>query len=162
MTNWKEVGCADQRMALVVREGKYSGVGHMFRLFVFGDQEHEFKALSLSVKSSGPLEKKIEKTPAGLGVDGISSARKREIKFLSIDGVEPTKQNIASGKYPMYRPLYLALHKRDASDEARKFVDFVLSAEGQSIISKQGTVNLKEGANLKDKWKAKMKVVSSQ
>ncbi|MEG3641448.1 phosphate ABC transporter substrate-binding protein [Magnetococcus sp. PR-3] len=152
ITNWKDLGGPNKRIILVTRNGKYSGVGHMFRMEVFGDKEYEFKARSLKVKSTGPLEAKVEKSASAMGVDGISSAKKRKVKFMSLDGVAPTKENIASGAYPLIRPLYLALNKNPTNPEAQKVMDFVLSAEGQSIISAQGTVNMSEGAALDAKW----------
>lgn len=57
--------------------------------------------------SSGPLEKAIIKDKYTFGVTGISSAKKRQVKILNIDGVEPDYNAIKSGRYTMYRPLYL-------------------------------------------------------
>ena len=121
----------------------------MFRQIVFSDPDYTFKARALKVKSTKPLEKKVEKVKTALAVDGISSAQKRRVKFLSLDGVTPSKENIASGKYPLYRPLYLAYNKNQVSAQTQKFIAFALSAEGQAIISRQGTVNLAEGDALK-------------
>ena len=154
ITNWKALGGPDKKIALVTRQGKYSGVGHMFRRIVFGNPEKKFKARSLAVKSSGPLEKKVEKTVTALGVTGISSAKKRKVKFLSLNGSNPTKENIASGKYPLWRPLYITKNK-NAPAEADGVIDFILSDEGQTIVSEQGTVNLAEGKALASLWEKK-------
>ena len=149
LTNWSELGGDDRPIGLITREGTTSGVGHMFRQIVFSDPDYTFKARALKVKSTKPLEKKVEKVKTALAVDGISSAQKRRVKFLSLDGVTPSKENIASGKYPLYRPLYLAYNKNQVSAQTQKFIAFALSAEGQAIISRQGTVNLAEGDALK-------------
>lgn len=154
ITNWKDIGGPDQRIILVTREGKTSGVGYMFRHLVYGNPNYEFKARSLKVKSSGPLEKKIETSAAAIGITGISSAKKRKVNSLSLDGAEPTKANISSGKYSLFRPLYVSVNE-SATPVIKKVVDFMLSDEGQQIISKQGTVNLKEGAALKVLWDKK-------
>ncbi len=153
ITRWSQLGGPDKRIVLVTRSGKNSGVGHMFRRMVFKNPDYDFKARSLKVKSTGPMEKKVEKSAMAMGMDGISSARKRAVKFLSIDGVAPSKANIASGKYPLFRPLYLATGT-PPNPEARKVIDFVLSDEGQAIISAQGTVNLREGKALDALWAA--------
>jgi phosphate transport system substrate-binding protein len=126
----------------------------MFRQFVFEDPEYTFKARSFKVKSSGPLEKKIEKTVTAMGITGISSAKRRNVKVLDLDGVSPTKEHIASGKYPLFRPLYIAINK-NPSGETRKVIDFLLSPEGQTIISQVGTVNLEEGQVLAPLWEQK-------
>jgi phosphate transport system substrate-binding protein len=157
ITNWKDLGGPDKPIALVTRAGKISGVGHMFRRMVFGDPDYTFKARSLTVKSSGPLEKKVEKLSSAMGLDGISSAKRSGVKVLALDGVEPTKENIGSGKYPLWRPLYLAINEKSAKEETKKFVDFALSEEGQAVISAQGTVNLSEGKALKPKWEVRKK-----
>jgi len=75
-----------------------------------------------------------------------------DVELMAIDGIIPTKENISSGKYPLYRPLFLTLKKSNSNPIAREFVDFILSDEGQAIISNQGTVNLKEGEKLVSLW----------
>ena len=157
ITSWKVLGGEDKRIVLLSRggQGKHSGVGYMFRLLVFNDPDYDFKARSLIFKSSGSLEIKLEKTPWALGLTGISSAKKRDLKVLSLNGISPTKDNIASGEYPLFRPLYLVINKKSTDPKARKFIDFALSPEGQAIISGQGTVNLLEGKVLFPLWKKK-------
>ena len=70
--------------------------------------------------------------------------------MISIDGASPSKENIASGKYPLYRPLYL-VSKGQPQGDIKHFIDFALSSEGQKIISSQGTVNMEEGKGLRIK-----------
>jgi len=159
ISSWSDLGGEDKRIGLVVRDGKTSGVGYMLRQLVFGDADYEFGARSLKVKSTGPLEAKVESLKTAFAIDGISSAKRRNVKFLSIDGVEPTKENIAAGSYALYRPLYMAVNKQNTNQAAQKFVDFVLSDEGQAVISQQGTVNLKEGAALTSLWEGKKKSI---
>lgn len=149
--SWKELGWDDKKIALVTRSEEHSGVGHMFRLLAFNDPHYVFKARSYEVKSSGPIEEKIAKITTAVGIDGISSARKTGLKILSMNGVKPTKENIASGRYPLFRPLYIAV-KPNASRETREVIDFILSREGQQIISGEGTVNLEEGKALAPLW----------
>ncbi len=152
ITNWKELGGEDSKLGLITRNGKTSGVGYMFRLLALGDANADYTAKSLKVKSTGPLEKKVVKVKTAFAVDGISSAKKVDVQLMAIDGVFPTKNNIGAGKYPLYRPLYLTLNKKNSNPLAREFVDFVLGDEGQAIISAQGTVNLKEGEKLVGLW----------
>ena len=155
---WNELpGGINTKINLVTRKGKESGVGYMFRIMAFKDPFYNFKAPSIVVKSSSPLEKIVEEDANAIAIDGISSAKKRNIKILSIDGVFPTKKNMASGKYKLFRPLYLSLSKKNPSKEGAKLIEFVLSPEGQKIISKQGTVNLQEGKALIPLWNKRKK-----
>jgi phosphate transport system substrate-binding protein len=128
------------------RKGKISGVGLMAREILFHDPGKAFMAAA-EFQESGPMEQSIEKDKWAIGITGISSARKRKVKILELNGINTAKQNIASGKYLLYRPLYLVT-KSTPDRTTEKFIEFALSSEGQRIISEQGTVNLREGANL--------------
>lgn len=156
ITNWSELGGDDSPIGVVARKSKTSGVGLMFRVLAFGNPDYDIGARALLVKSTGPLEKKVEKVKTAIAIDGVSSARKRDVRFLKLDGISPTRENIAAGKYTLFRPLYLTINRNNSSKQARAFVEFALSQEGQAIISGQGTVNLAEGKALNALWDAKM------
>lgn len=56
------------------------------------------------------------------------------VKALKIDGVEATNENIKSGAYKVARPFFLAT--KDTSNVlAQDFISFILSKEGQEIVS---------------------------
>ncbi len=158
ITNWKQVGGPDKPIRAVIRSqvpehgGKLSGSGYLFRLMVFKDPNIEYTENALFFKHSAELEETIEKIEYTFAITGVSSARKRKVKILNLDGVKPTKANIGSGKYPLFRPLYL-ITKGEPSGEVKKFIDWLLSKEGQRIVSEQGTVNLIEGKSLKKGFK---------
>jgi len=59
-----------------------------------------------------------------------------QIRLLAIDSVAPTADNLASGTYPVRRPLYLTYLKDGAKVKPgiKAFLDFVRTAEGQQII----------------------------
>lgn len=157
ITNWKEVGGPDEAIIPVFREqtasGKLSGVGHMTRVLLFNDPEKDFLETAIFKKSSGPVEEFVTETPYTFAVTGISSAKKRDIKIMTLDGVESSKENIGSGAYPLYRPLFI-LTKGEPTGMVLDFMDWILGDDGQKLISEQGTVNLKEGEGLKEKFTA--------
>lgn len=152
ITNWKELGGKDAPIELYVRRGKMSGVGRTLRELVFNNFDQEFKATYV-VKSSGPVEKGIIKNINGIGVSGISSAKRRKVgdkglKLLKINGKAPTYENIKSGQYVLYRPLYLVTKRGQKDPKIRDFIRFAVSREGQEIIRKQGTVPYTEAMAL--------------
>lgn len=57
-----------------------------------------------------------------------------ELVAVAVDGVEPTDENIGSGAYVLARPLYLITNGEPEGD-AREFIDFVLSEEGQRLVA---------------------------
>lgn len=62
------------------------------------------------------------------------------VKTLQIDGVEATFENIKNGSYKIARPFNIAA-KADASHAARDFIRYILSAEGQQIVEKNGYIS---------------------
>lgn len=149
ITNWNQLGGKDAPVELYVRKGKISGVGRTLRELVFNNYDQEFVAKHV-VEESSNLEKDMVTNPNGVGITGISSARKiKDIaKILKLDGKEPTYQNIKSGAYLLYRPLYMVTHMQERNPEVRKFLEFVMGPEGQQVMRKAGTVPYEEGVQL--------------
>ena len=149
ITNWSELGGPDAPIHLYVRRGKYSGVGYTIRQYIFQDSSIEFST-EYVVKSSGPLEKAIEKDPLAIGITGISSARKRNVKIIGFDGKSPTYENVRNGSYGLYRPLYLVTSPQPSA-HVRDFVAFARSEEGRKIIRANQTVPYKDAPQLMSK-----------
>lgn len=145
--NWKQLGGNDAPVELYARRGKLSGVGRTLRELVFANYDQEFKP-TFMVKSSGPVEKGVVKNINGIGVSGISSAKKRKLKLLKLDGKAPTYENIKSGAYALYRPLYLVIKAGNKDKMVRDFIKYAVSPEGQDIIRAQGTVPYAESLHL--------------
>ncbi len=151
ITNWSQLGGKDLPIDLYVRRGKISGVGYAVRQYIFQNSAQNFSTRSeLIVKSSGPLEKGIEKNIRGLGITGVSSARKRDVKIISIDNYSPTFENVRDGKYIYYRPLYLVTNSTPHG-KIKQFVDFIQSEEGSQIMRDNGTVPYPDGLHLMKK-----------
>ena len=143
ISNWKQLGGNDAPIELYIRRGKLSGVGRTLRELVFHDFNQDFKATNV-VKSSGPLEKGVVKNSNGIGVTGISSAKRRDVKILKLNGKAPSYENIKTGHYVLYRPLYLVTKVGKRDKKGRDFIRFALSRDGQEIIRGQGTVPYSE------------------
>jgi phosphate transport system substrate-binding protein len=156
IANWKQVGGKDRKILVVARAGKISGVGRMFRALVFKNPEQEFTPDAKIVKESAGVEQTVENDPGAIAVSGVSSARKRAVRLVWVNGKAPVRENIADGSYLLYRPLYLVA-KTGASEEVMKFLAFAQSGEGQAVIAGEGTVNLKEGSRLWSLYSRSMK-----
>ena len=63
------------------------------------------------------------------------------VKALKVDGAEPTEENIKSGEYKVSRPFNIAT-KGDVSEVAQDFINFILSTEGQAVVSESGYIAL--------------------
>ncbi len=150
ITDWSQLGAnISKPINLYAREGKISGVERTMRQLLFNNAEQEFTSRATWLSSSGKIEEAVEKDPFGLAVSGISSARQRPLKILSLDGVTPTRETVKGGSYMLYRLLFLVVgDEYRTNPELAKFVDFALSAEGQRVIDKAGTLPYRHGLNL--------------
>lgn len=147
ITNWKELGGNDAPIELYARRGKLSGVGRTLRELVFNNFDQEFETDNL-MKSSGPVESAVEKSPHAIAVTGISSAKKRDFKILKLNDFEPSYEHIKSGEYVLYRPLYLVTQRGSTDQKVKDFIRYAVSEEGQEIIRQQGTVPYTEAMAL--------------
>lgn len=158
ITNWREVGGREMPITVLARTGKISGVGRMTRELIFGDPQVDYAPQALIYPSSGPLEQAAETMESAIGVTGVSSARKRNVKILSVAGAYPDYDNIASGKYPFIRPLYL-FTQGQPQGKTKAFIDFAQGPVGQSVIKAQGTVILQDGRGLMPLYEQRMQAL---
>jgi phosphate transport system substrate-binding protein len=149
LTNWRELGGPNKPIELYIRRGKFSGVGRTLRELVFANFNQEFPGAKYVERSSGPVEKGIQKNLYGIGTTGISSAKRRDVKILKLNGKEPSYENIKSGAYVLYRPLYLVTRGRASADQKVKdFITFALSRQGREVIKKAGSVPYSDAIGL--------------
>lgn len=71
--------------------------------------------------------------PYAIGYVSLGSMNET-VKALKIEGVEATKENIVAGTYSVARPFNIAT-KGEAEGLAKDFIDFILSKEGQEVVS---------------------------
>jgi phosphate transport system substrate-binding protein len=155
--NWRQLGGPDQPLELQIRSGKHSGVGRTLRELVFADADQDFVAAAVH-RSSPTLEQAVENNANAIGVTGISSARKRKVKVLRLEGRSPTYENIRSGSYLLYRPLYIAYNSSNPRrSDIERFIDFAHSKRGREIIRQQGVVPYLDALHLtgkrRERWR---------
>lgn len=74
----------------------------------------------------------------GIGYVSLGSLNDT-VKAVKIDGAEATVDNIKSGTYAIARPFNIAT-KDGISDAAQDFINYILSAEGQAVITENGYI----------------------
>ncbi len=144
ITNWKQLKGSDAPIKIFISRARkgLSGVESSTKELVLKGKEPVETRNTMFLASTGIVEQMVDDTPGGFATTGFSSARKRDVKMLKVDGVTPTQRTITTGKYPLKRPLFLLVPRKD-KPEVKKFVDFVLSKEGQSFINSRGVVSLR-------------------
>lgn len=155
VTNWRELGGADARIEVVVRQDPTSAVGLLGRELLFHNSHHGFPAGATQVESSGRLEKRVAEKHYAIALSATSAGKPGGVSMLSLDDTEPTYQNVAAGKYPLARPLYLIVPK-SASDQVKAFAKFATKPAGQESLKRAGTINIADGAGLWTRYRQAM------
>lgn len=68
------------------------------------------------------------------------------VKALKVDGVEATVENVKAGSYAVSRPFAICYKEANLTQLGSDFVSFVMSAEGQKIISEEGYIAIEDAA----------------
>ena len=137
ITNWKEVGGKDASIEVIVRD-ETSGTYASFKEIVLDPYKKSYKTQSIVARENGELAAKIASTPNAIGYIGMAFnhiVSEAGGHVLTIDGVEPTSQNVIDGSYPISRSLYIVSKGELSESVELDFVNFLLSAKGQSIVA---------------------------
>lgn len=136
--NWNELGGPDKKIAVISRDTS-SGTYEVWEEKVMG-KERIFPGAMLQA-SNGAIVTSVAKNGNAIGYIGIGYLND-EVKALTVDGVEGTKENTLSGDFPISRALFM-FTAGWPKGETMKFINYTLHPEkGQKLIEKVGFVPL--------------------
>lgn len=140
ITNWKEVGGADEPIIVIGREAG-SGTRGAFEELV--DLQDACKYAN-ELDSTGAVIAKVASTPGAIGYASLD-ALDDSVKALSLESVEATAENIKAGNYFLSRPFVMATKGEisEQNDLVQAWFDFVLGDEGQQVASEVGLITVK-------------------
>ena len=140
ITNFEELGGPDMQIDVYTRE-EGSGTRGSFEEQVLEKAEVTIFAGALVKPSNGEMRASVSGNERGFAylslgyLDGT-------IKPLTVDGVEPSIENVKSGSYSISRKLYL-ITKGEPSTLEQALIDFALSPEGQVVVIEGGYISVK-------------------
>jgi phosphate transport system substrate-binding protein len=137
ITNWKELGGKNLKIVVVSRDSS-SGTFETFETIILKGKK--VIPESLAQASNQTVATVISTTKGAIGYVGLGYIS-NTVKALQVNGVIPEQETVASGKYPISRPLYMYT---DGAPQgvAKDFLEFICSEEGQKIVEEQGFVPL--------------------
>jgi phosphate transport system substrate-binding protein len=138
ITNWKELGGADAKIIAYSRENS-SGTYVFFKEHVLGNADYTPRVQSMP--GTAAVVNAVGKEKHSIGYGGAAYAKGIKVIKVKKDarspGVLPEEAQVKDGSYPLSRPLYFYLRNKPSGDIG-KFVDWVLSKDGQAIVQKVG------------------------
>ena len=142
ITNWKEVGGADEKIQLYGRESS-SGTFEFFKEHVV---KTDFSSTTQTLPGTAAIVNAVKNDKNSIGYGGAAYAEGVKDCKIKLDanseGVLPTAATIKDKTYPISRYLYMYL-KSSPTGETKAFIDWILSEEGQKIIASVGYYPLK-------------------
>jgi len=136
--SWKELGGPNRPIAVVSRDTS-SGTYEVWEEKVL--RKDRVRADALLVASNGQAIQTVAQNRYAIGYIGIGYVDK-SVKLLKINGKTASSKSVRDGSWPIARPLFMYTNGRPAGVIA-KFIDFVLSKEGQKIVNEVKYVSIK-------------------
>ena len=97
---------------------------------------------AVTINSTEAVITNVKDNDAAIGYISLGSLNDT-VKALKVGSVEATAENVKSGDYVISRPFNIA-YKGELSEVAQDFVDYILSADGQAVVSGEGYVAVTE------------------
>jgi phosphate transport system substrate-binding protein len=159
ITNWKDVGGNDAAITLYGRENS-SGTYEFFREEVLGKDERgvqkDFAVNTQVLQGTAALGESVARDMRGIGYGGVGYfAARNDVKIIGVqenkdaESVYPAQdgvvnyEDIWSGKYSISRYLYCFTDGKP-NPEVEKFLDFIVSEEGQELVKEMEYIPLPE------------------
>lgn len=138
ITNWKQLGGKDAKIIVYGRENS-SGTYVYFKDHVLGGSDYISSMQTLP--GTAAVVNAVSKDKNSIGYGGAAYAK--GVKYVKMRkdensrGYEPNEENVKSGKYPISRFLYIYTRSKPTG-EIKNYIDWILSPEGQQLVSKVG------------------------
>lgn len=135
ITTWKALGGEDRPINLYTRDAS-SGTREVFWKKALNKGEILDKANV--VASNGAMKSAVANDPYAIGYVSVGYIGDT-VTPVTLDNVKPGPGTVKSGAYPVARGLY-SNTKGEATGLAKKFIDYLLSPEGQNIAMEKGFI----------------------
>ena len=139
ITNWKDVGGPDKNIAVIGRDTS-SGTYEVWDENIM--KKTPVTPRALIVASSGALVQSVAGNVLSVGYDSLGYVNEKLVKALTIEGVKGTPDTARSGQIVTSRMLFMYTDGTPSGD-LRKYLDFLVSDDGQKYVAREGFVTLK-------------------
>lgn len=137
ISNWSAVGSSGK--IVVVSRDTASGTYEAFNKLAL--DKARVRPDALLNASNKAVATTVAKTPGAIGYVGLGYVNS-DVKAVTVEGIEASKETVLSGEYPLSRPLFMYTNGKPTG-VVKQFIDYVLSSEGQMLAEENGYVGLK-------------------
>ena len=149
ITNWKEVGGKNLKIVAYQREPNSGSQTAMEEWVMKGIPMTKPPTAEISTGMGMLIEAVAGYTNSAMSlgytykyyVDRLYKSP--EIKILKINGITPSDDNVRNNSYAFIAPYNAVIRSTDAEEVGGRFLNWMLSDEGQACIAQAGYVSLK-------------------
>ena len=137
ITNWSELGGADEAIVVIGREAG-SGTRAAFEELLEIEDACQY---AQELDSTGAVLAKVASTSGTIGYVSLDVVDDTVIG-MSLNGVEPTEENILAGDYLLSRPFVMATMGEisEQNELVQAWFDYIASEDGKNVISSVGLI----------------------
>lgn len=147
VTNWRDVGGENEEIRAFQRPEGSGSQSALIRMM--GDKPLMTPPSKDIVSAMGGIIKETTNYQNRTNAIGFSFRHfsqemvdAKEIKYIKVNGIAPTKENIQNGTYPFVNEFY-AITKENNNPNIEPFLAWMVSDQGQEIVEKTGYVRIK-------------------
>lgn len=140
INNWSQLGGKDGEIVVVSREGA-SGTRSAFEELIGLEAAGGLTEATKVVEGNGNVQTTVGGNESAIGYVSFSFLDET-VKALTIGGVIANAENTKTGSYPLSRPFLFVYTDKTMTPAAQAFIDFTLSADGQSFVEKHGGIRV--------------------
>ena len=139
--NGSDSGAKSQAITVVSREEGSGTRGAFVELLgVVDENENDITVSSAQItNSTSVMLQKVAQTKSAIGYVSLGSLS-TDVKAVQVDGADATAENVKSGNYKVSRPFNICYKEDKLSDIDKDFISFIMSKEGQQVISDNGYI----------------------
>jgi phosphate transport system substrate-binding protein len=135
IVNWASLGGRDAKITLITRE-EGSGTREAFTKMLMDGEPITMHCIT--EPSNGSVKALVGGDENAIGYMSLGQVE-GNVRAVDVDGTVASRDNVVNGTYPLVRPFLFILNGQ-AQPQSQKFIDFVLSPQGQKMLEDEGLV----------------------
>ncbi|AMQ08409.1 phosphate ABC transporter substrate-binding protein [Sporosarcina psychrophila] len=140
VTNWKELGGDDMEIVVVSREDG-SGSRDAFQEIV-DYSSGELIRNAIIASGNGNIKTTVGNNKHAVGFISFEYIDD-SISTIDINGVAANAENVLKEQYSLSRPFLFLYKEGQLTEDGQRFIDFILSEDGQLIAAEAGAIPIK-------------------
>lgn len=131
ISDWSEVGGKAGKIAVISREPGSGTRGAFEEIVEFKDK---LVLGATEFDGTGAVKAEVSKNVDAVGYISLGSVD-ASVKALKVEGIEASAANVVNGSFKIARPFLVLYRENNINAETRKFLEWILSSDGQAIAA---------------------------